>query len=55
MDVVASFCTTIEPEGSRTAVAVYPGPRIMTPSMTACPPTNFLIRSFAKGFPFINK
>src|SRR5215469_14792008 len=29
----------ISPEGVRTATAQLPGPRIMTPSRTACPPT----------------
>ena len=31
--------TEILPSGVRTAVAERPGPRIITPSMTACPPT----------------
>ena len=43
------------PDGSRTAVAVTPGPLIMTPSITACPPTNFLIRSVFTRAPLINK
>src|SRR5436305_13309209 len=29
----------MSPEGVRTATAQFPGPRIITPSRTACPPT----------------
>ena len=29
----------ISPDGVRTATAQLPGPRIITPSRTACPPT----------------
>src|SRR2546430_12594633 len=29
----------ISPDGVRTATAQFPGPRIITPSRTACPPT----------------
>ena len=36
--------TVISPLGLRTATAIFPGPRIITPSMTAWPPTlNFLV------------
>ena len=31
--------TVITPEGYLTAVATFLGPRILTPSITACPPT----------------
>ncbi len=34
-----SFCTTIAPPEVRTAVAMQSGERIITPSMTAWPPT----------------
>jgi hypothetical protein len=35
MEFTSFFSTSIFPSGVRTAVAVTPGPRIMTPSMTA--------------------
>src|SRR5882672_9830708 len=31
--------SAISPSGVRTATAQFPGPRIITPSRTACPPT----------------
>ena len=33
-----SSWTIIEPSGARTATAMYLCPRIITPSITACPP-----------------
>ena len=39
MELTSFVSTWIFPFGSRTAVAVSFGPRIMTPSMTAWPPT----------------
>src|SRR5262249_16395504 len=36
----------IPPDGLRTATAQFPGPRIITPSRTACPPT-FAMVSFS--------
>ena len=39
MEFTGFVSTWIFLPGSRTAVAVSPGPRIMTPSMTAWPPT----------------
>ena len=34
----------ISPDGVRTATAQFPGPRIITPSRTACPPTLAMTR-----------
>ena len=39
MECTGPQSTSMRPSGLRTAVATFPGPRIMTPSMTACPPT----------------
>ena len=35
---------SIVPDGVRTATAQFPGPRIITPSRTACPPTVAMTR-----------
>ena len=39
------FCMTISPDARRTAVATIPLARIITPSMTACPPTGITFSS----------
>src|SRR5207247_7755963 len=44
----AASCSAIVPSGRRTAVATRAGERIMTPSMTAWPPTG---RNFPTGPP----
>ncbi len=47
-EVKGIFLTTISPFALRTAVAIIPFARIITPSMTACPPTwiGWLISNF---------
>ena len=45
IDFVGSSFTVMVPSGLRQAVAIIFGPRIITPSMTACPPTYFFTRS----------
>src|SRR5215471_6174616 len=38
-DLIGDETCAISPSGLRTATAQFPGPRIITPSRTACPPT----------------
>lgn len=51
MGTKGSVFTIISPEGSLTAVAIRPGPRIITPSITACPP--ILTFGFTVSSPFL--
>jgi hypothetical protein len=46
-----SFHTAMDPSGLRTAVATIPGARIITPSITACPPT---IIGFCASYLYFN-
>ena len=43
--------TWIVPSGRRTAVATLPGERIITPSMTACPPMGEWRSGIGNGVP----
>src|SRR5215470_15593430 len=38
-EAIGDETCAISPSGLRTATAQFPGPRIITPSRTACPPT----------------
>src|SRR5436189_4277109 len=45
-DLIGWCTSAMSPSGFRTATAQFDGPRIITPSRTACPPTVVIDRSF---------
>src|SRR5580765_795943 len=45
-DAIGWLTCAISPSGFRTATDQFDGPRIITPSRTACPPTVVIGRSF---------
>src|SRR5882672_10764480 len=47
-DLIGWFTCAMSPSGLRTATAQLRGPRIITPSRTACPPTFCVIRLGAR-------
>ena len=49
---VSRSSTTMFPCGSRTAMAVIFGPRIMIPSISACPPMEVFLRAGHSSFSF---
>ena len=44
-DWIDWWTSAMSPSGFRTATAQFDGPRIITPSRTACPPTFVMVKS----------
>jgi hypothetical protein len=47
-DAIGWFTCAMSPSGLRTATAQLDGPRIITPSKTACPPTVVIASCFGR-------